>query len=116
LVFDQGLWPDAYVGFTSQRSRELTETTPVVGNRLVGNQLLDGTRMGATNYPPIGAQELGPDAVPVARDAIFEGNTIARQSVGISVDPGHWDTLLRGNRMEHVSKPIENQGSRTVVQ
>ncbi|HEY8903381.1 MAG TPA: glycosyl hydrolase family 28-related protein [Chthoniobacterales bacterium] len=115
LVYSQGIWPYGYVGYATQRLGGARSSTPAIGNRFEHNRLNDGTRMGAENYENIPSEDLAPDAIPMARDAIFEKNHIGYQPVGISVNRGHWFTLLRKNRTPNVEHPAQNQGSETVI-
>ena len=113
FVFDQGPWAYGYVGYTSSRTASLKESTPAIGNRFLANRLLGGTRLAAT-VP--GTATVPPGAVPVGRDGIFERNSGRRQPVGITIDSGHADTLLRGNQFEQVNEPVVNKGTGTLVQ
>jgi hypothetical protein len=115
LAYSQGVWPYGYVGYATQRLGSARSSTPAIGNRFERNCLNNGTRMGAENYENIPPEDLAPDAIPMARDAIFEKNHIGFQPIGISVARGHRFTLLRENSTVSIEQPIQNQGSETVV-
>jgi hypothetical protein len=115
LAYSQGFWPYGFVGYATQRLGTARSSTPAIGNRFECNRLNNGTRMGAQNYENVPLEDVAPDAIPMARDAIFEKNHIDFQPTGILVDRGHRFTLLRENSTSSVEQPIQNQGSETVV-
>jgi hypothetical protein len=112
FAFEQGPWRYSYVGYTSCRTIGLKESTPAIGNRIEGNRLLGGTRLGAT-VPKRPTFPL--DSLPVGQDGVFERNVVRSQPVGLMVDPGQANTLVRANHFEQVAEPVANAGTRTLI-
>lgn len=114
LVYDQGGRTSGFVGYSSNRSEGLSESTPALGNRFEGNHLLAGTQLGVAGRG--GGREANPaqPIAPLSRDAIFENNLVVDQPRGITLDPGHRFGLLRKNHFRDVATPIQDQATETV--
>jgi hypothetical protein len=108
LVFDQGPWAEAFVGVSSNRSQGLNDTTPAVGNRVARNRIGFGTFIGAETMFNASTDNLTPEALPLGRDMVIEGNTVPHR--GVQVGKGQWFTLVRDNHTREKT-PVEAERS-----
>ena len=56
------------------------------------------------------------DGAPLIEDVIIENNNVQNAAVGIEIAPRSTRVLARGNRLDHVSRPVVDEHNRMEVE
>ncbi len=81
----------------------------MLGNLIRGNKLSDNSRLGLLYYSPnqrAVARKVAAQGPALRRDTIIEDNSVIDSPIGIELDAGYEDTLVRNNHFVRVGQPI----------